>query len=189
MTSFTGSNPERQSVGLPGHCDACADRGHVDAHPDLGCSDVGCSSMHPEPVEATPAESPVAPMVALISHDGAPPRALTSLGWRSWDQQVPMHVFDLLHRVLREAPLRVQSAPIRDVAPTGWHYTSTGAHSLDAVLAAMWATPEADVMRDLPQGPVYGTTRDPWMAVLERAQGAMFSLWADFLTGIEEGVR
>lgn len=41
-----GANSARQSVGLPGHCDDCAARGHIAAHPSLGCSDVGCTSPH-----------------------------------------------------------------------------------------------------------------------------------------------
>lgn len=41
-----GSDQQRQSSGLPGHCEDCADRGHVAAHPELGCSDVGCTSGH-----------------------------------------------------------------------------------------------------------------------------------------------
>lgn len=43
---YCGSNPERQSVGLPGHCERCAKVGHVRAHPDLGCGDVGCTAAH-----------------------------------------------------------------------------------------------------------------------------------------------
>ena len=44
--SRAGSNSDRQSVGLPGHCERCAEIGHVTAHPNLGCSDVGCDSPH-----------------------------------------------------------------------------------------------------------------------------------------------
>lgn len=33
------------------HCDVCADFGHVAAHPDLGCGDVGCDSAHGEAAE------------------------------------------------------------------------------------------------------------------------------------------
>jgi hypothetical protein len=43
---YTGTDPARQSIGLPGHCDDCAKRGHVLAHPDLGCADVGCDEAH-----------------------------------------------------------------------------------------------------------------------------------------------
>lgn len=43
---YAGSNSERQSVGLPGHCERCAEHGHVEAHPNYGCGDVGCSSAH-----------------------------------------------------------------------------------------------------------------------------------------------
>jgi hypothetical protein len=46
VTSRVGQNTERQSVGLPGHCDRCAEVGHVVAHPDLGCADVGCTQSH-----------------------------------------------------------------------------------------------------------------------------------------------
>ena len=43
---FAGSSSRRQSVGLPGHCEDCADVGHVPAHPHLGCGDVGCDKSH-----------------------------------------------------------------------------------------------------------------------------------------------
>jgi hypothetical protein len=43
---FAGTNSERQSVGDPGHCERCAQAGHVQAHPDLGCGDVGCEQAH-----------------------------------------------------------------------------------------------------------------------------------------------
>ncbi|GAA1753713.1 hypothetical protein [Nostocoides vanveenii] len=45
---FAGANPNRQSVGLPGHCESCAQHGHVAAHPDFGCGDVGCDLDHDE---------------------------------------------------------------------------------------------------------------------------------------------
>ncbi|SEU46537.1 hypothetical protein [Nonomuraea wenchangensis] len=45
---YAGSDTERQSVGAPGHCEACAIHGHVVAHPELGCGDVGCYRHHPE---------------------------------------------------------------------------------------------------------------------------------------------
>lgn len=41
-----GSNSARQSVGEPGHCNRCAKFGHVKAHPNLGCGDVGCDVGH-----------------------------------------------------------------------------------------------------------------------------------------------
>lgn len=50
---FAGSNPERQSIGLPGHCVACAEHGHVAAHPELGCGDVGCTPFHDEAAPAS----------------------------------------------------------------------------------------------------------------------------------------
>lgn len=43
-----GEDSERASVGLPGHCEKCAEVGHVNAHPDLGCGDVRCNSSHDE---------------------------------------------------------------------------------------------------------------------------------------------
>lgn len=53
MTSprYTGRNAQRQSIGQPGHCDKCAEVGHIKAHPHLGCSDVGCTSSHNETPE------------------------------------------------------------------------------------------------------------------------------------------
>ena len=58
---YCGSSSERQSVGNPGHCERCAEFGHVLAHPNLGCGDVGCTRDHgpncpadtPEWLEAT----------------------------------------------------------------------------------------------------------------------------------------
>ena len=43
---FAGVNADRQSVGDPGHCERCAQVGHVRAHPSLGCGDVGCEKAH-----------------------------------------------------------------------------------------------------------------------------------------------
>lgn len=43
---YCGSNADRQSLGCPGHCEDCCSVGHVLAHPDLGCGDVGCYSDH-----------------------------------------------------------------------------------------------------------------------------------------------
>lgn len=48
-----GQDPGRQSVGDPGHCEACALVGHVRAHPDYGCGDVGCNSTHAEDYPTT----------------------------------------------------------------------------------------------------------------------------------------
>jgi hypothetical protein len=44
--NFAGTDSGRQSIGLPGHCSDCAERGHVAAHPKYGCGDVGCSKRH-----------------------------------------------------------------------------------------------------------------------------------------------
>lgn len=43
---YAGRDSKRQSVGKPGHCERCAEFGHVRAHPSLGCGDVGCSDAH-----------------------------------------------------------------------------------------------------------------------------------------------
>ncbi len=44
--TYAGTSKDRQEVGLPGHCKACAAAGHMAAHPDLGCGDVGCDKAH-----------------------------------------------------------------------------------------------------------------------------------------------
>jgi hypothetical protein len=43
---FCGSSSDRQSVGDPGHCEDCCRVGHVVAHPEFGCGDVGCDADH-----------------------------------------------------------------------------------------------------------------------------------------------
>jgi hypothetical protein len=43
---YCGANSDRQAVGRPGHCSVCAIIGHVAAHPELGCCDVRCTSIH-----------------------------------------------------------------------------------------------------------------------------------------------
>jgi hypothetical protein len=43
---FAGVSKERAEVGLPGHCERCAEVGHVSAHPELGCGDVRCDKEH-----------------------------------------------------------------------------------------------------------------------------------------------
>lgn len=48
-----GANAERAGVGLPGHCSVCAILGHIVAHPEFGCSDVGCDSDHTGPGQIT----------------------------------------------------------------------------------------------------------------------------------------
>lgn len=45
-----GSDTARQEVGDPGHCEDCCSVGHVVAHPDLGCGDVGCYRTHGDPM-------------------------------------------------------------------------------------------------------------------------------------------
>lgn len=43
---FAGASKERAEVGLPGHCERCAEVGHVKAHRSLGCADVRCDKPH-----------------------------------------------------------------------------------------------------------------------------------------------
>lgn len=54
--SYCGTNPDRQSVGEPGHCEDCCSVGHIVAHPHLGCGDVGCYQDHvdSEPTHPSP---------------------------------------------------------------------------------------------------------------------------------------
>lgn len=47
-SNYTGSDKARQEIGDPGHCERCVEVGHVLAHPDLGCGDVGCARGHEE---------------------------------------------------------------------------------------------------------------------------------------------
>jgi hypothetical protein len=46
IAPYTGTSKARQEVGDPGHCDRCVAFGHILAHPQLGCGDVGCNSSH-----------------------------------------------------------------------------------------------------------------------------------------------
>lgn len=43
---YAGSNPARQGAGSPGHCGMCMTEGHLVAHPNAGCADVGCTVVH-----------------------------------------------------------------------------------------------------------------------------------------------
>ena len=45
---YAGQSKERAEIGLPGHCERCAEVGHVKAHRSLGCGDVGCMKGHAE---------------------------------------------------------------------------------------------------------------------------------------------
>jgi hypothetical protein len=52
---YAGTSKDGEQVGDPGHCERCLQVGHVTAHPDLGCGDVGCADGHslqdePQPV-------------------------------------------------------------------------------------------------------------------------------------------
>lgn len=73
--SHGGSDSERQVKGLPGHCEDCARDGHVAVHPELGCSDVGCTSAHGEAQEdenklATWTEEVITETFGAIEIDG-----------------------------------------------------------------------------------------------------------------------
>lgn len=55
---YAGSCKERAEIGKPGHCEPCAERGHVLAHPDLGCADVGCYQAHDDEAPAAQLRPP-----------------------------------------------------------------------------------------------------------------------------------
>lgn len=59
---FPGGNPDRQAVGDPGHCEDCVSVGHVIAHPDRGCGDVGCTRAHGPDDEPPPPGHPSTPV-------------------------------------------------------------------------------------------------------------------------------
>lgn len=45
---YAGAESTRQAAGRPGHCEYCAEYGHVVTHPSYGCADVGCDADHPD---------------------------------------------------------------------------------------------------------------------------------------------
>lgn len=49
---YPGSLKTRQETGDPGHCERCLAIGHIAAHPDMGCGDVGCHAGHSRSDEA-----------------------------------------------------------------------------------------------------------------------------------------
>lgn len=65
--TYEGSSKARQEVGDPGHCEKCVSIGHVLAHPNLGCGDVGCNRHHHEPQDAAAQTSAVAPACSRCS--------------------------------------------------------------------------------------------------------------------------
>lgn len=44
--AYPGHSKHRAEEGVPGHCERCCQYGHVKAHRDLGCGDVGCTKGH-----------------------------------------------------------------------------------------------------------------------------------------------
>jgi hypothetical protein len=99
---FAGSNSERQSIGLPGHCERCAELGHVKAHPSLGCGDVGCERAHGDAQEAA-ARVP-APAAGLVA-DG---------NWRALRERLIRDVAD--YREARDIHARSQDGAGRERA-------------------------------------------------------------------------
>lgn len=71
---LAGSNKERQEVGDPGHCERCAEVGHVRAHRSLGCGDVGCTSAHApgDPADQPPITLSPAQEAALLAFSRQP---------------------------------------------------------------------------------------------------------------------
>jgi hypothetical protein len=45
---YAGHSKKRAERGDPGHCERCCQLGHVQAHPEKGCGDVGCTKGHNE---------------------------------------------------------------------------------------------------------------------------------------------
>lgn len=78
---FAGSSSARQSIGDPGHCERCAEVGHVKAHPDLGCGDVGCDSGHGDREEQDGADHVLEVANRLMTQILAAGRMLTPEGW------------------------------------------------------------------------------------------------------------
>lgn len=170
MTRFTGSNPERQSVGHPGHCDACAERGHAAAHPDLGCADVGCYAAHDEPDEpALAAAIPVAVLLWDASDPVLPPTTFHAGSTHSDLSRVPVHLF----HAFREERM--------DRAPVGCLYTGTGGHRLDDLFATMWTCDEAVALRTLKHEDRWSVSN---LAACEQANDALARLWIAFLDGV-----
>jgi hypothetical protein len=83
---YCGSNSERQQVGDPGHCEDCCSVGHIVAHPECGCADVGCYSDHKAPAHRRPdLELDEAAQAALHALNAT----VAELG-RCWYAQRPM---------------------------------------------------------------------------------------------------
>lgn len=181
VTSYTGSSSERQSVGLPGHCDRCAALGHVKAHPNLGCTDVGCYSAHDEPAPQDPS-GPNAPGAAAIPdtvllfnalRPHATPVIFTDMKHGGIDK-VTVHLF----HAIREHGL---GKGAYDRPPIGVLYTATGAHRLDEVLATMWNDPASDALRQMPTDHPY---TDPHLALQEETQQRLDQIWGEFRGGL-----
>jgi hypothetical protein len=66
---YAGGDSERQGVGLPGHCWVCAVLGHIQAHPTLGCSDVGCYRSHDAQADLPPSR-PIGERIRRALVDG-----------------------------------------------------------------------------------------------------------------------
>lgn len=173
MSIYCGTNSKRQSVGLPGHCDRCAEVGHEVAHPNFGCSDVGCSSAHPEPATDTTPVRAIATVALLwnATHPHARPTVLDGGDHPDGLNYLPTHLFHSI-REYRDY----------DRPPLGCLYTATGAHRLDDLLATMWTCPEAEALRTLPSGG--GRYSEPNLVIQERADFTFKTMWARFLDSV-----
>lgn len=88
---YPGRNSDRQSVGLPGHCEQCAEHGHIVAHPEYGCSEVGCYSSHendPTPTSGVPAYA--GKLETMLVRDGVEQRVVAYT--RPADDGFTLHV-------------------------------------------------------------------------------------------------
>lgn len=111
MTQFAGSNKERQEVGDPGHCERCAEVGHVKAHPSLGCGDVGCYSYHDE--------SPDTYEEKVVNPDN---RAMRAASGRIDDSRPLVQFLYLLQR--DHLPTGVVEEIIRKIGPGSTQFTN-----------------------------------------------------------------
>lgn len=133
---LAGSNSERQSVGDPGHCEDCCSVGHVVAHPDLGCGDVGCDVSHeadlPQTLESLLAvagellRTYTAPPIDPVEYEALKRELATSRGMNTELRQdievLRQEIWTLRRRNLRQFEMLRQIShimvPIEDEMPT-----------------------------------------------------------------------
>lgn len=98
---YSGSNPDRQNIGDPGHCEDCCSVGHLIAHPRYGCGDVGCTVDHGDDCPHCPAP------VAEHTYRGQcppPPAAPVPARKRDWEGRRVRTLVELRNGYGRIAP-------------------------------------------------------------------------------------